>query len=81
MTFRNMLKVIPVAGHSSRSVYGMTCLRSLGRWDYGFELYSGHGCFVCSVFGLACVQVAVLRQADQITHPRSPIVCEKRLRN
>jgi hypothetical protein len=56
------------AGHSSRSVWGMNCLRSLGRWDRGFESHPGHGCFVCvcvySVFVLPRVSVAALRRAD-----------------
>jgi hypothetical protein len=43
--------------HSSRAVYGMNCLRSLGSWDRGFESHIRHGCLVCvySVFVLSCV--------------------------
>jgi hypothetical protein len=35
------------AGHSSRAVRDMNCLRLRGRWDYGFESHSRHGCLVC----------------------------------
>jgi hypothetical protein len=46
----------------------MNCLRSLKRWDRGFESHSGHGCLLCvcvySVFVLPCVQVSALRRAD-----------------
>jgi hypothetical protein len=36
-----------LAGHSGRAVWGMNCLRSLGRWDRGFESHLRHGCLVC----------------------------------
>jgi hypothetical protein len=32
------------ADHSGRAVYAMNCLRSLQRWDRGFESHSRHGC-------------------------------------
>jgi hypothetical protein len=55
-------------GHSSRTVYSMNYLRSLGRWDRGFESHSRHGYLVCvcvhSVFMLSCVQITALRRAD-----------------
>jgi hypothetical protein len=46
------------AGHGSRAVEGVHCLRSLGSRDHGFESHSGHGClvFVCAFF---CVYVQV----------------------
>jgi hypothetical protein len=46
----------------------MNCLRSLGRWDRGFESHSNRVClvYVCvySVFVLSCVYVEALRRAD-----------------
>jgi hypothetical protein len=52
-------------GHGSRAVWGINCLRSLGRCDRGFESHLGHGCLVCvcvcvcenvySVFVLPCI--------------------------
>jgi hypothetical protein len=33
-----------LADHSGRAVQGMNCLRSLERWDRGFESHSRHGC-------------------------------------
>jgi hypothetical protein len=48
-----------IAGHGSRAVEGMNCLRSLGSWDRMFESHTRHGCLVCvcvySVFVLSCV--------------------------
>jgi hypothetical protein len=48
------------ADHSGR----MNCLRSLDRWDRGFESHSWMSVCVYSVFVLSCVQVAALRRAD-----------------
>jgi hypothetical protein len=49
-----------IAGHDSRAVYGMHCLRSLGSRDLGFESHPGHGClvfvYVCAFF-CVCAQV------------------------
>jgi hypothetical protein len=46
----------------------MNCLRSLGRWNRGFETHSRHGCLVCvcvySVFVLSSVWVAALWRDD-----------------
>jgi hypothetical protein len=36
-----------MAGHGSRAVWGMNCLRLLGRCDSGFESHLGHECLVC----------------------------------
>jgi hypothetical protein len=61
--------VIVIAGHGSRAVKGVHCLRSLGSRDRGFESPSGHGClvfvYVCEFF-CVCVQVEALRRA---AHP------------
>jgi hypothetical protein len=35
-----MKRVCITAGHGGRAVLGMNCLRSLGRWDRGFEFHS-----------------------------------------
>jgi hypothetical protein len=43
------------AEHSSRAVCDMNCLRSLERWDHGFESHSRHGCLYC--VRLFCVYV------------------------
>jgi hypothetical protein len=55
----DLIIIYLAAGHSSRAARGMNSLRSLGRWDRGFESHSGHGCLVCvcvySVFVLSCV--------------------------
>jgi hypothetical protein len=60
---------ISSAGHGSRAVWGMYCLRSLGSRDRGFESHSGHGrlvfVYMCAFF-CVCVQVEALRRAD---HP------------
>jgi hypothetical protein len=61
----------------------MNCLRSLGRWDRGFESHLRYECLVCvciySVFMLSCVK---WRPCDELnTPPRTPTVCEKWLRN
>jgi hypothetical protein len=47
----------------------MNCLRSLERWDRGFESHSRHvylcvGMCFFSAFLLSCMQVAALRRAD-----------------
>jgi hypothetical protein len=34
------------AGHDSRAVGGMYCLRSLASRDRGFEIHTRHGCLV-----------------------------------
>jgi hypothetical protein len=47
-----------IAGHSSRVVQGMNCLRSLGRWNRGFVSRSGHGYLVCVCF-FFCVCVVL----------------------
>jgi hypothetical protein len=42
--------------HSGHAVYGMNCLCSLERWDYGFESQSRHGCMCAFIlFVLSCV--------------------------
>jgi hypothetical protein len=46
------------AGHGSRVVWGKDCLRSLGRYDRGFEYHFGHGYLMC-VFFCVCVAVCV----------------------
>jgi hypothetical protein len=56
-----------VAGHGSRVVWGMHCLRSLGSRDRGLEPHSGHRClvFVCMcAFFCVYMQVEALRRAD-----------------
>jgi hypothetical protein len=52
-------KTIPAVDHSGRAVLGMNCLRSLERWDRGFE---SNGCLYC--VRLFCVQVEALQRAD-----------------
>jgi hypothetical protein len=51
-------QVVPI---TVGAVEGMNCLRSLERWDRGFEFHSRHGCL--SVF-ILFVYVAALRRAD-----------------
>jgi hypothetical protein len=51
-TFRN-------ADHSGRAVYGMYCLRSLERWDRGFESHSSYGCLYCVRLFCICVVLCV----------------------
>jgi hypothetical protein len=52
--FSNLLS----AGHGSRAVWGMHCLRSLVSRDHGFESHSGHGCLMCvCVFLCLCCPV------------------------
>jgi hypothetical protein len=50
--------IIPIADHSGSAIQDMNCLRSLERWDRGFE---SHGMYV---FVLFCVCIAALRRAD-----------------
>jgi hypothetical protein len=50
---------IPTAGHSSRAVYGMNCLRSLGRGDGGFESHARYGCLLCVCVRLFCVCIVM----------------------
>jgi hypothetical protein len=60
------VKHIP-AGHGSRAVLDMHCLRSLKSRDRGFESHPGHGCLVFVYvyeFFCVCVQVEALRRAD-----------------
>jgi hypothetical protein len=54
------------AGHSSREVGGMKCLRSRGRWDRGFESHSGHGC-LCVYMRLFCVCAVMCLGSDLAT--------------
>jgi hypothetical protein len=42
------------ADHGGRAVLGMNCLRSLGRWDRGFESHSRHGCMCVFILCLCC---------------------------
>jgi hypothetical protein len=44
--------------HGGRAVQGMNCLRSLERWDRGFESHSRHGCLCMRLF---CVFVVLCR--------------------
>jgi hypothetical protein len=46
------------ADHGGNAVYGRNCIRSLERWDRGFEP-------VYSVFVLSCGVFAVLRRTEQ----------------
>jgi hypothetical protein len=71
----------PFADHSVRAVSGMNCLRSLERWDRGFESHSRHECVcVCArafiLFVLSCMQVAALRRADH-SSTESYRLCKK----
>jgi hypothetical protein len=52
----------PGADHSGRVVWGMNCLRSLERWDLGFESHSSYGCL--PVFIMCLCKVAALQRAD-----------------
>jgi hypothetical protein len=38
---------LSLAGHGSRAVWSINCLRLLGRCDRGFESRLGYGCLVC----------------------------------
>jgi hypothetical protein len=42
------------ADHSGRAVEGMNCLRSLERWDRGFESHSRYGCLCAFTLCLCC---------------------------
>jgi hypothetical protein len=42
------------AGHSGRTVKGMNSLRSLERWNNGFESNSRHGCLCAFILCLCC---------------------------
>jgi hypothetical protein len=55
-----------IADHGDREVQGINWLRSLERWDRGFESYSRHECLCVRLFCVCvvCVKVATLRQAD-----------------
>jgi hypothetical protein len=44
--------------HSGRAVYGMNCLRSLERWERGFECHSKHGCLCVRLF-YVCIVLCV----------------------
>jgi hypothetical protein len=56
---RRFIYVSPadVADHSGREVWGVNCLRSLERWDRGFQSHSRNGCLcafvLCVGSGLA----------------------------
>jgi hypothetical protein len=42
--------------HSGRAVSGKNCLRSLERWDRGFDSHSRHECLCALIlFVLSCV--------------------------
>jgi hypothetical protein len=43
------------AGHSSRAVWGINCLRSLERWDHWFESHLMYGCLECVCVYCVCV--------------------------
>jgi hypothetical protein len=61
-----------VAEHSGRAVWGMNCLRSLERWDRGFDSHSSHRCLCAFILCLCC---SVCRQRPcygLIPRPRSP---------
>jgi hypothetical protein len=48
----------------------MNCLRSLERWDRGFEFHLRHGCLYVRLFcacALLCLQVTGLRRADPMS--------------
>jgi hypothetical protein len=46
---------ICVAGHSSRAVKGMNCLRPLEHWNRRFEFHLKHGCLSVFVLFVFCV--------------------------
>jgi hypothetical protein len=45
-----------MACHGSRAIWGMNCLRSLGRWDHEFESNSRHECLVCMRIFCVCLE-------------------------
>jgi hypothetical protein len=51
--------ILPSPGYISSMIFGVftkcKCLRSLGRWDRGFESHSGHGCLVSVCVYSVCV--------------------------
>jgi hypothetical protein len=53
--YRGASWCMPTADHSGRAVWGMNCLRSLERWDRGFESYSRHGCLYGHLFCVCIV--------------------------
>jgi hypothetical protein len=63
------------AGYRGRAVKGMNCLRSLERWDRGFESHSKHEC-LCEFILCSCCSVCRQRPCDGlISSPRSPTDC------
>jgi hypothetical protein len=53
LTFTGYVDIDGV-GHSGLAAYGMKCLRSLERWDRGFEFHSRHGCLCPIILCLCC---------------------------
>jgi hypothetical protein len=49
------------AGHGSRAVWGMYCLRSLASRDRGFGSHARHGCLVCVCVYSVCVVLCLRR--------------------
>jgi hypothetical protein len=49
------------AGHGSRVVWGMYCLRSLETRDRGFESHTKYGCLVCMHLFCVCVVLCLGR--------------------
>jgi hypothetical protein len=43
------------AGDGGRAVPGMNCLRTLERWDHGFESHSRHACLCVRLFCVCVV--------------------------
>jgi hypothetical protein len=57
------------AGHSSRSVWSMNCLRSLWRWDRGFESHLKTWMFgLCMRLFCVCVVLCVGRALQRADH-------------
>jgi hypothetical protein len=64
-------------GHSGLAARGMNCLRSLGRWDHGFESHSRHG-YLCAFIRYLCYPMFRKRPFEGlISRLRSPADWEK----
>jgi hypothetical protein len=57
--FINWIYEIIWADHSGHAVWDMKCLRSLERWDHGFESHSKHGYLYCVRLFCICVFLCV----------------------
>jgi hypothetical protein len=50
-----MMRMLLIHMFSVCMTHSLNCLRSLGRWDRGFESRSRHGCLMCMRLFCVCV--------------------------